>query len=423
MQKLAWLPLPKKRYGIILLLLLLVYTGVIVCSGYSNTSKNAGVVTGFYASDSSYAGTAACVTCHKAIYDSFTATSHWLTSRPAAAEFIKGSFDSGRNQFAYNQFMQVRLEQTPEGFFQTVYINGAPSHNESMDIVVGSGKKGQTYLYWKENLLYQLPVSYYVPTGTWCNSPGYPAGMPRFNRLIPGRCLECHGSGAVIEDVGNNINYFDKSSIVYGVNCERCHGPSASHAAFHQQHPEEKTATKILTRHGLSRQQNLDLCALCHSGIRTQTTPAFMYKVGDRLEDFSLPRYNKDSAASLDVHGNQYGLMTASACFKNSQMTCSSCHNVHGKEVDEPALFSQRCINCHSSNAQTTCRVKPPGGLVLSNNCIDCHMPNLPSKAIFLQLEDPGKSTADLVRTHRVAVYPDAVKEFLKNFKKKAGKG
>jgi hypothetical protein len=425
MQMRDWLPALKKQHGVTLLLLLIIYAGVVVCSGYSDTGNKPGIVAGYYA-DSGYAGTAACITCHKAVYDSFMATSHWLTSRPAAAEFIKGSFDSGKNQFQYNQFMQVKLEQTPEGFFQTVYINGAPSHSEPIDIVVGSGKKGQTYLYWKENLLYQLPVSYYVPTGEWCNSPGYPAGMPRFNRLIPGRCLECHGSGAVIEDAGNNVNYFDRGSIVYGVNCERCHGPSANHVAYHKQHPQQRIAGKIVAQHALSRQQNLDLCALCHSGIRTQVTPAFMYKAGDRLEDFSLPKYNKDSVASLDVHGNQYGLMTASACFKNSRMTCSSCHNVHGKEVNEPALFSQRCMNCHNgsvNNKQTICRFKPPAGMVLSSNCIDCHMPNLPSKAIFLQMANASKSTADLVRTHRVAIYPEAVKTFIKTFKNKTEKG
>jgi len=406
----------KKQHFITLLLVVMVYAGTILCSGYSK-SNTAAVVNSF--SDSLYAGSASCSSCHKAIYDSFIGTAHYLTSRPAAAEFIKGSFDSGRNHFSYNPFMDVKLEKKEDGFFQTVYINGAPSHSESMDIVVGSGKKGQTYLYWKENLLYQLPVSYHVPTKSWCNSPGYPAGMPRFNRLIPARCLECHGSDAVIEDAGKNVNYFDKQSIVYGVNCERCHGPSANHVAFHIAHPQEKAGKYVLDQVGLSRKQNLDLCALCHSGIRTQVKPAFSYKAGDRLEDFSLPKYNEDSVAKLDVHGNQYGLLTSSKCFKNSQMTCSSCHNVHGREVNEPALFSQRCISCHNSTGNIECKVKPTAGIVLSENCIDCHMPSLPSKAIFLQLEDRAKSTADFVRSHRVAIYPEAVKEFIRQAKGK----
>jgi len=357
--------------------------------------------------------------CHKAVYDSFIGTAHYLTSRPAAAEFIKGSFDSGQNQYTYNPFINVKLEKSDSGFFQTVYINGAPTHSESIDIVVGSGKKGQTYLYWKDSLLYQLPVSYYIPTKSWCNSPGYPAGMPRFSRLIAARCIECHGSYAIYEDAGRNVNYIDRNSIVYGVNCERCHGPSATHVQYHLEHPQDKAAKYILNQKGLSRQQNLDLCALCHSGIRTAIKPTFSYKAGDRLEDFSLPKYNTDSAALLDVHGNQYGLLTSSKCFKNSQMNCSSCHNVHGREVNEPATFSQRCITCHNSVTNIECKVKLTAGIVLSANCIDCHMPALPSNAIFLQTEDKSRSTPDFVRSHRIAIYPDAVKEFIRQAKAK----
>lgn len=407
----------KKQYSVALLLVVLVGAGTLLCAGVD--SKTAKANSRKFADSTQYAGSASCMKCHKAVYDSFTGTAHYLTSRPAAAAFIKGSFESGQNHFSYNQFMDVKLEKKDSGFFQTVYINGEATHSESMDIVVGSGKKGQTYLYWKENLLYQLPVSYYVPSKSWCNSPGYPPGMPRFNRLIPARCLECHGSNAVVEDAGRNVNYFDKNSIVYGVNCERCHGPAASHVAFHTAHPQEKTARYILHEKELNRQQRLDLCALCHSGIRTAIKPPFSYKAGDRLEDFSLPKYNADSVAMLDVHGNQYGLLTSSKCFKNSQMTCSSCHQVHGREVNETALFSQRCMSCHNGAAQPECKVKPAQDMVLADNCIDCHMPLLPSKAIFLQLEDPAKSTADLVRSHRVAVYPEAAKAFFKKSKTK----
>ena len=406
----------KKQYCITLILLLLVYGGVMLCSGFSKATSKISVNS---LSDSGYAGTASCMNCHKAIYDSFIGTAHYVTSRPAAAAFIKGSFEEGKNHFNYNQFVDVQLDKTDSGFFQTVYVNGSPTHSEPMDIVVGSGRKGQTYLFWKDNLLYQLPVSYYVPTKSWCNSPGYPPGFPRFSRLIGARCFECHGSNAVYEDVGNDVNYFDKESVVYGISCERCHGPSADHVSFHLAHPQEKNAKNILHQKDLIRQQNLDLCALCHSGLRTAVKPVFSYKAGDRLEDFSVPKYNEDSAAMLDVHGNQYGLLTSSKCFKNSQMTCSSCHNVHGREADDMQHFSQRCISCHNNTTKKECTVKQTAGMALSDNCIDCHMPSLPSKAFFLQTADRAKSSADFVRSHRIAIYPEAVKEFIKQLKEK----
>jgi len=160
---------------------------------------------------------------------------------------------------------------------------------------------------------------------------------------------------------------------------------------------------------------------LCHAGIRKAVQPSFSYRAGDRLEDFSLPKYSEDSAASLDVHGNQYGLLSSSKCFQNSQMTCSSCHQVHGPEINQPALFSQRCVNCHSAGAGKTCTVKPAAGMVLTNNCIDCHMPSMPSKTIFLQTAAADKSSADFVRSHRIAIYAAASKEFIKHAKQSQG--
>ncbi|MEO6313694.1 MAG: cytochrome c3 family protein [Chitinophagaceae bacterium] len=400
----------KKQSLITFLLFAMVAAGSILCSAYSKSN----IALPANELDTSYAGSAACINCHKAIADSFFATAHYTTSRIAAEEFIKGSVVEGKNHFSYNQFVDVKIEKKDSAFFQTVYINGEPSRSQQMDIVVGSGKKGQTFLYWNENLLYQLPVSYYIPMGSWCNSPGYPASLPRFNRLVSGRCLECHASNAVIEDAGKNVNYFDRNSIVYGISCERCHGPSAKHVAFHTGHPAEKIGHFVVNEKKLDRQQNLDRCALCHAGVRNQVKPAFSFKTGDRLDDFSLPVYNADSAASLDVHGNQYGLLMSSKCFKKSQLTCSSCHSSHAREVNDPVLYSRRCAGCHNSAANLECKIKPVTGMILTDNCIDCHMPALPSKAIFLQLQDAAKSTADLVRTHRIAIYPAAVKEFIR---------
>jgi len=41
------------------------------------------------------------------------------------------------------------------------------------------------------------------------------------------------------------------------------------------------------------------------------------------------------------VHGNQYQLFTASACFRKSKdMNCSSCHNPHTTERNNLAALS-----------------------------------------------------------------------------------
>jgi hypothetical protein len=51
----------------------------------------------------------------------------------------------------------------------------------------------------------------------------------------------------------------------------------------------------------------------------------------------------------------------------------------------------------------------------LTTNCIDCHMPALPSQVIVLQVSGQEQPVHDLVRTHRVAVYPRISEEWLQS--------
>ncbi|MGK2864164.1 MAG: multiheme c-type cytochrome [Chitinophagaceae bacterium] len=365
-----------------------------------------------------YAGSASCASCHNEIYKNHIQTAHYLDSRPASREFIKGSFAPGKNKFVYNKWMEVALQQKEEGFFQTALINGIEMQSEPFDVVIGSGRKGQTYLFWNEDKLYQLPVSYYTPLNSWCNSPGYPTNFIKFDRIIPAQCLECHGTYAEVLEDKDNISTYDKSKMIYGIDCERCHGPAAEHVAFHQKEPNEKKGRFIINTKTMDRQIRLDACALCHSGFRDPIQPAFRFMAGDKLDDFSSVRYNKDSTSTLDVHGNQYGLLTSSKCFvMTAQMDCSSCHNVHENEFNKPKIFSQRCMDCHNKTEQHGCTVKPSNGLILSNNCIDCHMPELPSEKITLNVANEDKKVPDLVRTHRVAVYKQQSREYIEKLK------
>lgn len=365
--------------------------------------------------DKKFAGSIACATCHKEIYNNHTKTAHYSDSRPATKQFIKGSFKEGENKFIYNKWMEVVLQEKENKYFQTAYMNGTEYQSEAFDIVIGSGRKGQTYLYWNNNSLFQLPVSYYTPLNSWCNSPGFSTNFIKFNRVITAQCLECHSTFVKVDEADKGLPNYDKTQIIYGIDCERCHGPAADHVAFHSAYPEEKTAKYIIRTKLLNRQQRLDACALCHSGFREAIKPAFSFKVGDNLNDYSKSKYDADSISTLDVHGNQYGLLTSSKCFQmSSQLDCSSCHNVHVNEANSPALFSQRCISCHADSKHTSFSISTEKKMILANNCIDCHMPMLPSKKIVLDVADAGKAVPDLVRTHRVAIYPEKSKEFLK---------
>ena len=407
----ASIPIPRSLF---------IISGIVVIVVFSTkcmSDENRDKATTKTEQGAAFAGSASCASCHKSIYESHLHTAHFLTSQPAAAEYIKGSFDSGENIFVLNDRVKVVMEKRKDSFYQVAYLDGRERQANSIDIVVGSGSKGQTYLDWTGNSLFQLPVSYFTSANQWTNSPGYP-GMIVFNRPISSRCLECHSTNAQsISNRKNSAEEFQKNSIVYGVDCEKCHGPASQHVEFQTKHPGDTAARYIINPGELSRRQKLDLCALCHGGRLKKTQPSFAFKPGDRLVDFFSVDSTSTSTAGIDVHGNQYGLLAASTCFLRSEMTCSNCHNVHENQRGQTVVMSQKCLNCHGAPHGTECKVKSVVGQAINQNCIDCHMPKQTSRSITVLLQGSEIPTAALMRTHMIAIYPGETKKVLDSLK------
>jgi hypothetical protein len=365
-----------------------------------------------------FAGSAKCATCHKDIYASHIHTAHYFTSRPALEEYIKGSFQPGENRYMYNAALFADMQKRDSGLFQVFSYQGVEKYVLPFNIVFGSGAKGQTYAYWKNNNLLQLPISYFTVPHQWANSPGYPNRVV-LNRIITSRCLECHSTYAdVISPAGLEPEEYNHDRIIFGVDCEKCHGPAANHVEFHLKNPDEKKGKFIINPASFSRQQSLDLCALCHGGQLTKSRPSFSFAPGDTLSEYFEMGANGNTplpvSGNIDVHGNQYGLLKTSKCFiMSGTMTCVTCHNTHENERGKLELFSQRCMTCHNQEHGTFCKIKP--GLVssLDKNCIDCHMPKQSSRVIALQLSGQTTPTAAMIRSHFISVYPDEVKKFI----------
>ncbi len=355
-----------------------------------------------------YAGSEACRSCHQPIYDSFLHTAHYLTSGIAAKKYIRGSFAEGHNTFAFTDRMKVVMTEKDGRLFQTAWLNGKPERSESFDIVMGSGKKGQTYLYWKGQNLFQLPISYFTNLNDWANSPGFSPDNISFERNVQVRCMECHTTFA--KQLG--ASSYDRDGILYGVGCERCHGPGARHVEFERQHLKRSPA--IVNPTSLGRQQSLDICALCHSGIMRSIAPAFSFLPGDTLSNYFVSKSSRIDSVDLDVHANQYGLLTASKCFRMSKtMTCATCHNTHEKEKEDLRFYSQKCMNCHTQ-IHTASTLQVPAGFSMEANCIDCHMPVQASRSLTLLLAGHKRPSPELVRSHLIASYPAVTKDLLK---------
>ena len=213
----------------------------------------------------SYAGSNVCMKCHQSINQSYLHTAHYQSAGIASFASIPGSFSNDSNSFIMNDSMKIVMEKRDGIPYQVFYLNGKEKRAQRFDIVFGHAK-GQTYLYWKNDLLFQLPVSYFTSLHSWSSSPGYPTDTLIFDRPIYARCFECHSSIIKQPLESKNDKALDKNSAIYNIDCERCHGPAARHVDFHTAHPDQKQAKYIVSYKSLSRSQKIDMCAVCHSG-------------------------------------------------------------------------------------------------------------------------------------------------------------
>jgi Cytochrome c554 and c-prime len=362
-----------------------------------------------------YAGSATCIKCHQPVYESYS------TAGPASIHTIQGSFSKDSNSFIVNDSTKIVMEKRGSGQYQVMYVNGKEKEAHPFDIVFGN-IKGQTYLYWKGDHLFQLPVSYFDSLHSWTSSPGYAVGRIDFNRPIVRRCFECHssyiGASPLQSPGGPDINALDKNTLIYNIDCERCHGPAAAHVDFHTTNPDQKVAKYIVSYQSLSRTQKIDMCAVCHSGNKyVMLRSTFSFKPGDKLADYMFRE--PSDPGPVDVHGNQIQLLAKSKCFIMSNMDCATCHNTHVNDRGNYTLYARHCMTCHSEANHNFCKMATASNIsFLENNCTKCHMPAQPSNSIVVQTSGTRNNMPTLVVNHHIAVYPDESRKiiaYLKN--------
>ena len=354
-----------------------------------------------------FVGPAACRECHREKYQSFLATAHYKTSRWVDESTIDGRFEPGANVLRTSD-PNLSFEMIHRGGDYMQRVHFFDWHFEvPMEIIMGSSKMAQTYLYWHHDGLYQHNVTHLTDGDQWINSPGYIDGDAAYARPIPQRCLDCH---LTYFDYRGKKNRFTPDSLILGVTCERCHGPGQAHVDHHRQHPADRKAVGIHNPARLDRQRQMDICGQCHGGSRALKGDAVSLRPGDRLEDHYHPPDNELEGKNSVHTSNQLNRLSQSVCFQQSPMTCINCHDPHHNERGNQKLFSSRCLTCHKS--ETDCGFFPRQGIDFADNCVDCHMPRRPTAE--LRLESVEGEVFPPLRDHHIRVDEIATERFLR---------
>ncbi|GLU44029.1 hypothetical protein Musp01_16530 [Muricauda sp. NBRC 101325] len=356
-----------------------------------------------------FAGSESCIACHQEIYQSHIQTAHYNTSAVATAETLKGVFDGTAHTVELIDG-KAQILQEGEDFFQTIQSKTSDKllDKSRLDLVVGSGVKGQSYLSFNGDSLYQLQVSYFTLIDDFINSPGYP--NYKFSRAVTDNCVKCHVTFAKNENPKGISNVYDRKSFMLGIDCERCHGPLKKHVDFRTGNVSQSAMDPVIRIDSLSRQMQMDNCVQCHSGLRAiqiKDNP-FSFVVGDQLDKYAKNYNFGRPQAELDVHGNQYGLLKSSECFKNSEaLSCTTCHNPHKKQRGDYDHFNSKCMECHAAPQD----LHNNSGLDNANltDCISCHMPLFPSQTMKVRLDENAEETSVDIRTHLIGIYIEQV--------------
>jgi len=352
-------------------------------------------------------GDSTCISCHrdKASYET---TAHRLTSRHPRPGTIAGHFTGpGSVLHTPNPSLHFRMSADSAGFHQSAVLGAGKDttvRSERVAYVAGSNRKGQSFLYWRGDSLFQLPISYWKSLDSWIISPGpsYTEGQANFDRAVGPRCFECHATWIDATPDLRVVNRYDSAGAILGITCERCHAGGREHVKRERATFRLASGPAIVNPARLTRERQMDACAQCHGGLGNPILPAFTYVAGYRLTDF-MSLAPPPPGATVDVHGNQVALLQRSRCYQQSQMTCVTCHDVHATQRDTKQL-SGRCLTCHQ---EQSCKLFPVQGHALAGRCVDCHMPVQSSNLIVSALEGQAKQAQ--VRSHWIKVYRDSV--------------
>jgi len=341
---------------------------------------------------SDFVGTFVCLDCHREITESYL--EHPMGRSSALIHEAK-RIENYTEATSYNTadgrryYVEERTDDAHGTNFwhheECAIGSGEPLYDQAvkMELSIGSGRRGRSYGYLREDRFFQSPIGWYSSKNKWDMSPGYVPGIhQRFDRLMTDRCLHCHVGRL---NHGSLPDTFDKSHPVVeaAIGCERCHGPAASHVERYRNPATFSGVDAIINPVKLDAVRRDAICHQCHmqasKTIARYGRQSQDFRPGDRLSDvWVVLNGSLDDRKAV----TQSGQMLSSRCYVESggKLGCVSCHNPHALPKGDPAEhFDARCAKCHGTTSE---KCSLPFADRTDRTCIGCHMPRFPTSDI-----------------------------------------
>jgi tetratricopeptide (TPR) repeat protein len=226
-----------------------------------------------------------------------------------------------------------------------------------IDYFIGSGAAGRSFIFEREQYLFELPVTWYSQKQKWDASPGYEHDVDvRLNRAVEPSCLLCHSS-QVRPVLGTQNRYGDPPFRENGVSCERCHGPGGDHV-------RNPAKAHMVNPAALDPERRDSVCSQCHltgdARIERAGRRLVDFQAGEKISDYATYLIRSRDRADLKVTSHVEKL-AASACKRVSgdKLWCGTCHDPH----NTMSKTQGACLNCHAAAHHQ------------DEQCATCHMP------------------------------------------------
>lgn len=337
-----------------------------------------------------YAGDAACAVCHKEIDGSYHKHPMGRSAAFVGKETPLEKYDaSGQNPFRTpsHQLTVVRdgdrmIHKMAGG---TPTTTDLPPTESKIDLVLGSGTRGRSYLTFDHGSVWQTGISWFTDDARWNVSPGFDLGKGGL-RSITAECLFCHINST--DPVAGSNNLYKQAVVGQPhIGCERCHGPGELHVRHQANTPPAGPDHTIVNPKRLSGNLQLDICRQCHllgeQRVVRRGRDLFEYRPGLPLDLFQTVFVRRPDLADSQRSVGQFEQMERSTCFtkSNGAMTCTSCHDPHvaPEPAAKAAFYRGKCLTCHTDRG---CSQPEPLRKAKNDSCVACHMPRRDSTSI-----------------------------------------